>query len=265
MDVPDNVITELKADEHKEPSVTEKVINYFNIFRCGRNLLDQLDVMYHRSFMETSAQEEYYREMTKSLIKANIGSDVKICNEKIHQAVIYLRAEVDLEHECNINNITSEDVYQSPMKKEKVSAIKNSVYYESDEHADTISDSSKQVDASNKSITDSHIVEGVNNLSVGIVSVEPAVIGVGMIGRGITQGVISGRTSIVKNIVTEISSDSSKQLFEMNTFQLNSLHSETLVIGLQDESMKSTNRNISTPSDGRNIRGFLLVGLTPYK
>ena len=141
------------------------------------------------------------------------------------------------------------------MKNKEAKTIDDLVYHESDEHADTISDSSKQVDASNEPITDTHIVKGINNLSFGIVSVEPAVIGVGIIGQGITQGVISGRTSIVKNIVTDISSDSSKQLSETNTFQLNSLQSETLVIGLQDESMKITNRIISTPSDGRNIRG----------
>ena len=70
--------------------------------------------------MATSEQDEYYREMTKSLIKVNIGSDGKICNEKIHQAVIDLRAEVDAEHERNINNITSDDIYTSPMKDEKV-------------------------------------------------------------------------------------------------------------------------------------------------
>ena len=63
---------------------------------------------------------------------------------------------------------------------------------------------------------------------------------------------ISGRKSIVKNIFTDISSDSSKQLFETNTVQLNSLQSETLVIGSQDESMKITNRIISTLSDVRN-------------
>ena len=164
MDVPDNVIKELKDDERKEHSVTEKVTSYFNIFECGRNILDQLDVMYQQAFMATSAQDEYYREMTKSLIKANIGRYGKICNEKIHREVIDLRAEVDLEHERNINNITSEDVYQSPMKKGKVSTINDSVYYDSDEPVDTISDSIKQVDASNKPITDTHIFEGVNNL-----------------------------------------------------------------------------------------------------
>ena len=55
--------------------------------------------------------------MNKSLIKANIGRYGKICNEKIQRSVIYLRAGVDLEHERNINNITREDVYASPMKK----------------------------------------------------------------------------------------------------------------------------------------------------
>ena len=45
-DILDNVITELKDEEHKETSVTQKVTSYFNILGCGRNLLDQLDVTY---------------------------------------------------------------------------------------------------------------------------------------------------------------------------------------------------------------------------
>ena len=96
--------------------MTAKVTSYFNIFECGRNLLDHLDVTYQREFIATSAQDEYYREKTKSLIRANIGSDGKICNEKIHRAVIYLRSKVDAEHERNINNITSDDVNTSSMK-----------------------------------------------------------------------------------------------------------------------------------------------------
>ena len=49
-DVPTNVITELKYDEHIEPSVRDKGSSYFNIFECGRNLLDQLDVTYQCAF-----------------------------------------------------------------------------------------------------------------------------------------------------------------------------------------------------------------------
>ena len=107
---------ELKDKEHKEPSVTEKVTSYFNIFECGRNLLDQLDVMYQRAFMATSAQDDYCMEMTKILIKANINGG-KLCNEKIQQAVIDLRSELNLEHERNINNISYDNEYTSPMKK----------------------------------------------------------------------------------------------------------------------------------------------------
>ena len=73
-----------------------KGTSYFNIFECTRNLLDQLEVTYQWALMATSAQYEYFREMTKSLIKENIGSDGKLCNEKIHRAVIDLRAELDL-------------------------------------------------------------------------------------------------------------------------------------------------------------------------
>ena len=43
-DILTNVITELKDDEYIEPSVIDKGSSYFNIFECGRNILDQLDV-----------------------------------------------------------------------------------------------------------------------------------------------------------------------------------------------------------------------------
>ena len=49
-DVPTNVITELKYDEHIEPSVSVKGAIYFNIFKFGRNILDQLDVTYQCAF-----------------------------------------------------------------------------------------------------------------------------------------------------------------------------------------------------------------------
>ena len=44
VDVSENTITELNDEEYKEPSVNEKVTGYFNIFRCGRNLLDRIEV-----------------------------------------------------------------------------------------------------------------------------------------------------------------------------------------------------------------------------
>ena len=53
------------------------------------------------------------------------------------------------ELERNISNISCDDLYLSPMKKKDVSTINDLVYYELDEHVDTISDSRKQIDASN--------------------------------------------------------------------------------------------------------------------
>ena len=132
--------------------MTEKVTSYFNRFECGKNLLDQLDVTYQQTFMATP-EDEYYKGMTKRLIKAN-NEGGKLCNEKTRKSVIDLRAELNGEHKCNINNISCDDLYASPMKKKYASKINDSVYYESDEHADTISDSSKQVDSSNEPIKD---------------------------------------------------------------------------------------------------------------
>ena len=110
---------EVKDEEHKEPSVTEKVTSYFNIFICGRNLLYLLDVTYQRAFMATPAETEYYKEIFKSLIKAN-NEEEKLCNEKLPQAVIDLRSELNVEHERNINNITCDYLYQPPMKNKDV-------------------------------------------------------------------------------------------------------------------------------------------------
>ena len=56
-----SVITELKYDEHKEHSVIEKGTSHFNIFKCGRNLLYQLDVTYQRAFMASQVQEGLYQ------------------------------------------------------------------------------------------------------------------------------------------------------------------------------------------------------------
>ena len=38
-DIPTNVITEMKYDEHIEPSVTDKGSSYFNKFGCDRNFI----------------------------------------------------------------------------------------------------------------------------------------------------------------------------------------------------------------------------------
>ena len=68
------------------------------------------------------------------------------------------------------------------MKKKDVSTINNSVYYDSYEHVDTISDSNKQVDPTNDPIAETHIVDRFHNLSVRVGLFDPAVVIGGRIG-----------------------------------------------------------------------------------
>ena len=71
--------------------MTEKVTSYFNIFECGRNLLDRLDIMYQQAFMATTAENDYYKEMLKNLIRVNNNEGEPLCNEKLRQPVIDIR------------------------------------------------------------------------------------------------------------------------------------------------------------------------------
>ena len=45
-----NATTELNYDEHIKPSENVIEASYFNIFECGRNVLDKLDVTYQSAF-----------------------------------------------------------------------------------------------------------------------------------------------------------------------------------------------------------------------
>ena len=98
----------MKDNDHKETSVTGKVTSYFNIFECGRNLLDQLDVTYQRAFMASPvregyytspAREKYYVQLAKSVINSNVGSDGNINNNKLNQAITDLKAESKAGHD----------------------------------------------------------------------------------------------------------------------------------------------------------------------
>ena len=45
-----NTTTELKCNEHIKPSANVIGASYFNIFECGRSVLDKLDVTYQSAF-----------------------------------------------------------------------------------------------------------------------------------------------------------------------------------------------------------------------
>ena len=215
----------MKEDEHKEPSVIQKGTSYFNIFECGRNLLDQLDVTYQRAFMASPsqegyyqpspAQERYYDQLEKSLINSNVRSDRTINNNKLNKEITQLQYEKEAEHERNILDMTQVDEYVSPGKNKDASTVNDLAYHNLYEYRDEISDSSKQVEASKEPITDTH----VRNTSVGTTSVDQAVIKVRIVrrgGLGITLGMINGGTGIISsNVVTDVLTDSRKIIFNL--------------------------------------------------
>ena len=100
-DVLANFITELKYYEHIEPSVSDKGSSYFNIFECGRNILDQLDVTYKRAFTVSDAaspvqkglyqispaRERYYDIMTDHIEEKNVGT---IDKEELCKAIAHV-------------------------------------------------------------------------------------------------------------------------------------------------------------------------------
>ena len=112
------------------------------------------------------------------------------------------------------------------MKKIDVSTINNSVYHESYEHVDTISDSNKQVDPRNDPIAETRIVDRVCNLSVRVGLFETAV-------------VIGGRIGPVTNVL-----DNLRMELPLNSLsQINKNQSKVFVIGLVCNSV-GVNMNI---------------------
>ena len=102
-DIPTNVITEFKYDEHIELSVSDKGSSYFNIFECSRNLLDQLDVTYQRAFTASEAtstipkvfyqispaRERYYDMCANHIEEKNVGME----KEELRKAIAHMKSE----------------------------------------------------------------------------------------------------------------------------------------------------------------------------
>ena len=65
---------------------------------------------------------------------------------------------------------------------------------------------------------------------------------------------IKGGTSIVKNVVTDVLTDSSKMILKKNTFSINPFKSQTLVIASQNEPTLSCNMIVHASSDNGNSR-----------
>ena len=136
-DVPTNVITELKYNEHIEPSVSDKGSSYFNIFECNRYLLDKLDVTYQRAFTASPVQqglyqislarERYYDIMANNIVETNVRSEGNINDKELRKATNILKYVEEAGHERNIDNMTQEGDYKSPWKEKYATTVNNTL------------------------------------------------------------------------------------------------------------------------------------------
>ena len=56
--------------EYEESSIIDEVPRYFNIFECGRNPFNGIDVTYEQACMATP-KENYYEKMLDDLVDYN--------------------------------------------------------------------------------------------------------------------------------------------------------------------------------------------------
>ena len=79
--------------EYEEPLVTDNPVidepSYFNIFGCGKKLLNKLNTTCKRACMTTS-REKYYTEMLKTLNDCNDRNNMPLSNAKIREEIHYI-------------------------------------------------------------------------------------------------------------------------------------------------------------------------------
>ena len=72
--------------DDEESSVTDEVLSYFKVFKCGRNILNRLDVTYEQACMVTP-KEKYFMTLVETLIDYNDRHDIPLSNEKLCHSV----------------------------------------------------------------------------------------------------------------------------------------------------------------------------------
>ena len=195
-------------------------------------------------------QDEYYTEMLENLIKVNNHEGEPLSNERLRQAVIDVREETNTENERNINNTTCDDSYQSLMKKKDVSTINDSVYIESDEQVDTISDPIKQVDPRNDPIAETHTVDRVCRLSVRVGLFDPVVV---------IGGSIRPVKNVLENLCVDLPLDSQCKSVGVNRNILNCMSPDSRNIRRNNSWIGTTRANEGSFSPSRYLtKTFIL-------
>ena len=87
--------------------------NISNVFECGRN---NPDVSYERAYMATEGNE-YFTDILDTLNKYQDRHGQRLSSKKLKEAVLRVMDEEEEEIERNINNITCDTSFKSPVTK----------------------------------------------------------------------------------------------------------------------------------------------------
>ena len=86
--------------------------NSFNVFECGRKILDRLDVSYEIACMAT-AREKYFTKMLDSLHDDNHCHGTPLSSKKLQDEVIKVMEEEEKDAKRNVKNVTMDTFFQS--------------------------------------------------------------------------------------------------------------------------------------------------------
>ena len=257
--VPTNVITELKYDEHIESSVSVKGANYFNIFECGRNLSDQLDVTHQRAFTASAkpssvpkghyepspAREIFYDLFVDVILDKNYGID----EDEVRKAVDYMKSEYEEEHERNIKDMNQDGDYKSPWKNKDATVATGlrTVTYSSNSNKKPASrkEPIKDTQTIKEPIKGSHLGKIVCHSIDGPTDMDPVVTGFSIIGQGgyrtisggiHTQSIVQGGENInCSDVITHVLTNSGELTLKSDYFLFDPLKAETLMIATLNE------------------------------
>ena len=245
------------------------MINFFNIFECGRNLLDQLDVTYQRAFTasETSsfvptgyyelspARERYYDMQSDQIKEKNVGMD----KNEIRKAISRVKLEDEEEHERNIEYMSQDDDYKSTWKIKYPTGLKAVMdSSDSDEKPAARKEPITSTQTLKEPIKGSHLGKRVRHSEVGSTDMDNVVTGLGIIGQGgpraisggsHTQSIIKGGENIVRSdVITHVPTNPEKVTLRTDYFPFDPLKAQTLMVASLVKPFLTSNGNVRSAS-----------------
>ena len=103
--------------EYEEPLVTYEEQIFLNIFKCGKNILNRLEVTYEQACMST-LRYKYHQKILETLVDEDDCNNAPLSNEKFRKERSTVISEMEAEESkiiLDTNNVTMDNFCQSPV------------------------------------------------------------------------------------------------------------------------------------------------------